>query len=258
MLRYRALFLLELLTLILIPTLHAQHRHLQDVLYLDNGWIIRGTITSPDSVDQVTILTEGHNQFVFDRSAIREIIQEDARHLPGFTGEADRGLIGLVEMGAPAGTNSNAWGSTTEFGFQLRAGAGYRLDPRIALLGVAGLSSYQALSGFLLPLTAELRSDWSAGRVSPFTYLEGGYALPLYRPWGFDEIGNEVQGQAWGGPVAGGGLGIKIRTRSSLGWTLSAGYLYQTSREAYQSWGNVQIEERHTFQRFSFRWGIMF
>ena len=251
-------YALLLVSLLLTSLLPAQHRHLQDVLYLDNGWIIRGTITSPDSSPQVAILTEGNNRFVFDRGAIQQITQEDARKLPGFTGEPRRGVYGLVEMSAPAGSSSSVWDTSTDFGFQLRAGAGYRLLPQLSVGGSAGLTYFYTLSGPLLPLMAEVRSDWSPGRVTPFTYLQGGYALALFRPLGVDERGSEVPGEAWGGPVAEVGAGIKIRTRTSLGWTLAAGYLYQTSGEAYQSWGSVRIEERHTFQRFNFRWGLMF
>ncbi|MEM7657405.1 MAG: hypothetical protein AAF399_14820 [Bacteroidota bacterium] len=74
------LFSLPLVFLIFLqlPTFGQEKlpRNMQDVLYLKNGWIIRGEINFITQDSLVSIETEGHNVFVFHQSEIRTQVRE--------------------------------------------------------------------------------------------------------------------------------------------------------------------------------------
>jgi hypothetical protein len=224
----------------------------EDVLYLKNGWILRGTITSPSSDSLVTIETKDRNRFVFNRTAVKSIGQEATlsakQNQPAYK---RRGFSHYTEMGALAARNTSSSTNTSAFSFQTVNG--YKCSQVLfAGLGI-GVDLYATQT--LMPIFGSIRGDLtSRGPLIPYYFVDFGYGANIT---GKDT--NPVPQVTYrGGALFGIGLGMKVIFNNSTGFLLSLGYRSQrTGTEQDFGSGTIRTDES-PFNRIALRAGFTF
>ncbi|MEM7373598.1 MAG: hypothetical protein AAF587_33550 [Bacteroidota bacterium] len=229
-----------------------RHAHNQDVLYLKNGWVLRGWVLSDVLIDSVKIETEGGNIFVFAKNDIRSQTVEPKRRKRGLRpytpSPIKRGYYGYLQFGILAG--SEVLGSNGNL--DLMTGHGFRFAHWGAIGGGAGITFLP--NGALMPVFVEARSQIRKVGSSFFGYGKGGYSLPLYERnfsnWGLTES------KVSGGLLGEVGIGLRIPTPRKMGWMISVGYRIQQNKETFIYEWNEMIERTSTYRRILISLGI--
>jgi hypothetical protein len=222
----------------------------EDVLYLKNGWILRGKITSAPADSLVKIQTRDQNLFVFSRPEISKMQQEPIQHERNYNIFYQwRGFSHYTELGSIIANNS-ASGSA----FTFQTVNGYKFNPWVFTgLGI-GLESFDNQS--LLPLFGSFRGDLvHQGGFIPFYFVDGGYAFDL------SGEGN-INGQTTryrGGALFATGLGTKLIIGNHSGLLMSVGYRYQrTSFEQEYFGGGGNSKTVTNYRRIVIGLGLTF
>lgn len=218
-----------------------------DVLYLKNGWILRGKIVFTPADTSVTIQTYDRNTFVFAPNQIQEIRQErPVRNLN--VRYRRRGFAHYTELGALAARNTTS-NQTTTSAFTFHTVNGYKFSPPFFLGVGTGLDLYATQT--FVPLFASIRGDiYHKDIIVPYYYIDGGY--------GFNATTNDAMNVEFNGGLHFAiGLGAKILFNNNAGFLLSIGYyLQETSSE--QNLGGVEIRQEENYNRVAVRAGFSF
>lgn len=222
------------------------YNKVEDVVYLKNGWIIRGRIQYYDATTKVRIVTADRNEFVFYADEIDRIVQEPRKRKleqPAM----DRGLY--VGMNVAFGTGRGPFGGTANAsGLQWTVGT--MLTPRIGTGVSAGIDWYNGQR--LVPFTAEGRYLlFKNHRNQPFVRAYGGYSPP----W----LANNDWLTSFGGGTGGFDVGAVTRFSEYMALSITMGMAYQREKIEYQDWqwGGTVTEINH-YQRLWLRIGIVF
>lgn len=222
-------------------------RPTEQVLYLKNGWVLRGQLLTPATSDPLRLQTTDRNEFVFPQSeidSVRQRLQPPSRLNVAYKA---RGFGHFTELGALAGRNTSSSVNTSAFSFQVVNG--YKFNQWLYTgLGV-GADLYATQS--LVPVFASVRGDFTRrGTILPFYFLDGGY--------GFNITGQDntlPQPVTYeGGTLWALGAGVKVLFNNNTGFLVSLGYRTQRTtltREASPT-------ERVTFERIAVRAGFAF
>ena len=157
----------------------------QDVVYLKNGSIIKGSVIEVIPNGSVKIQTQDGSLFVYDMKEVDRIVnekkaqneeQEDNSEnylKPGFRGFADLGIHGGF---GDAEDNLLLMSSFTA-GYQVNRfffiGAG--CAPTLTLYDNEYFNEFE--TGFLLPIYGAIRFDFVNAKVSPFLDTRVGYSV---------------------------------------------------------------------------------
>jgi hypothetical protein len=202
----KSLFLV--LFLFAVTTLMAQN-NTQDVVYLKNGGITRGTILEFFPEKHIKIQTVDGNVFVYQMSEIekyaKELVYNSKTHLSEDNTGVKKGYYGVIEFG-PGYSFHYLQGPLTA---RLNVINGYRINPWFAAGAGFGLRLYTE-EGLMFPFFADLRTNFLNQRLSPYLSLEVGYAF-------FAE--NTERGGLLLNPVF--GVSVKLRNRSTINLGLS-------------------------------------
>ncbi|MBC7920133.1 MAG: hypothetical protein H7Z75_03500 [Ferruginibacter sp.] len=221
----------------------------EDVLYLKNGWVLRGKITSTASDSLVRLRTGDRNQFAFRRAEIDAIEQERAPDEKNIRYRG-RGFGHYTELGALATRNTSGFTNPSAFSFQTVNG--FKFNQFLyAGLGV-GIDLFDNQS--LLPLFGSLRGDLTRrGSVLPYYFADLGYGANIT---GRDEMNFPARTYS-GGALFAAGLGIKAIFNRNTGFLLSVGYRSQkTSFRTDNQFGST--DTKANFQRLALRAGFAF
>lgn len=241
-----------LMTVQLLQGQSHKYSRMQDVLYLHNGWVLRGWVMSPDGADSVVIETVGKNIFVFDQSEIKvqteEPRQKRSGRKPYVPTPVPLGYTGYVQMGSLIGTAS--WGTASSF--ELVTAHGYRFSHLATVLGGVGLNLFP--QGPMMPLFVEGRSQLREVGTSLVVHAKAGYGIPLTSfnsgGWGV------IESYRAGGLLGEIGLGIRIPTPRKMAWLFSVGYRIQQSQEYIEyEWGEI-IDRQFSYRRLGINLGI--
>ena len=225
---------------------HAQ-RPTEQVLYLKNGWVLRGQLLSAPTADPLRLQTADRNEFVFRQSEIDSLRQRPQPPARLNVAYKERGFGHFTELGALAGRNTSSSVNTSAFSFQVVNG--YKFSQWLYTgLGV-GADLYATQS--IVPVFASVRGDFTRrGTILPFYFLDGGY--------GFNITGKDntlLQPVTYeGGALWALGAGVKVLFNNNTGFLVSLGYRTQRTtltREALPT-------ERVTFERIAVRAGFAF
>lgn len=225
---------------------------MQDVLYLENGWVIRGWVMSSDDADSVFIETVGRNVFVFDRSEVKVQTEEPrprrSGRKPYVPAPVPRGYTGYVQMGSLTGTDR--WGATSTF--ELVTAHGYRFSHLATVLGGTGINLFP--QGPMMPLFVEGRSQLREVGTSFVVHGKAGYGIPLTDfnsgGWGV------IESYRAGGLLGEVGMGIRIPTPRKMAWLFSVGYRIQQAQEYIEyEWGEI-IDRQISYRRIGINLGI--
>ncbi len=200
----------------------------EDVVYLQNGSVIRGTITEQIPRESVTIQTFDGTVFRFLTSEIDRIVREPSR----FTQIKVRFNSNVVPItyddrpqwywgyGLSLSTNQ----SSGNFHVEPRAGYKWRHWLHTGLS--SGLNPYNA--GLILPIAAELRGDLLKKAVTPHYYLQGGYGVAATR--------SQRHRVFEGGLLYGGGIGLSFKSRKKAEYFFTVGYKWQGTYQEFEEW----------------------
>lgn len=219
----------------------AQKKGWQDVVYLKNGSIIRGTLAEDPADGKVKIETIGKNLFVFREEEVERVARELIRKT--FQYPYNTGFLHITEVALSVG---NRPGQSRALDFSAHTFNGYQFASYLAAGATVGVDGYERVT--LLPVGLGLRGDLIKSRVRPFYSLDAGYALDwLDNPM---HVGNRQGGAFWSS-----GLGLKFQSGKSHAFVLGLAFRRQASavRNPFQNGSSVTD---YTFNRILFRLGM--
>jgi len=243
-----------------------------DVIYLKNGSIIKGKITTT-TVETTTIQTNDGREYVFKKNEI-ERETTNGTSAPSAAENTDNKPLTnspTTKKERYSPTNTGYWNSTD---FQLWGSIsvntinGYKLH-QFGYLGIGvGLNSYTGLfispfvsssyMGMVMPLYLRYGGDILKKRVTPTYFVEGGYGFVVS-----DEpiiFSNDPYEKSTGGFYGGAGFGFKVRTNKKFSFGLSLAYKYQhtKSENTYVTYDNngLLVSNAETINYNMHRMGI--
>ena len=244
------LFIILFKSLICFSVL-AQNTEKEDVIYLKNGGIVRGTIVEYVSDEAIKIEIIGQNVLVFGLDEVEKMQKED--------------VLKITKKKHPIHFSESLYSNHSSLGvlFSQNDGTGtsietvnsYRITPSANLglgVGIIWINTWRLGWARTMPIFADIRGDvFPKSRTTPFYYVQLGY--------GIDTAG-ELDDERKGGIYFALGTGIKIRTRSKIAFTLGFGYTHQHQKITETDWwNNGQIIERSiNYRRIALRTGFPF
>jgi hypothetical protein len=198
--------------------LHAQN--FEDVVYLKNGSIIRGTIIEQILNTSIKIQTKDRNVFVFKYDEIEKLTKENftsnnSNNVFNSNDIKKSGFINLTELNYSPGIGTVSLGGYTlknnDYSFGFRTVNGYQMNEHLSVgLGI-GVDKYK--NATLLPITIDARASFMKGKVSPVLTANIGYSVGV----------NDVKS----GLVINPQIGIKTYISKNIAYLFSFGYKWQ-------------------------------
>ena len=209
MIKYGLLFFLFITASTLINA-----QALEDVIYLKNQDIIRGTILKKnDSV--YTIQTGDGSIYNYRAHEIEKINREKLYRNFSYK---QSGYSNFTEIGALVAGKTTQQGVTTA-AFSFQSVNGYKFNQFVMLGGGVGADLYATQT--IVPLFGTVRGDLSnKGSAIPFYFVDAGYGVNITQQSANSD--NFKGGFLWAA-----GLGVKIPFNKTAGFLLSLGYRYQ-------------------------------
>ncbi|UCG26992.1 MAG: hypothetical protein JSV24_08425 [Bacteroidales bacterium] len=220
---------------------------MEDVIYLRNGSVIRGTILEEKPGDYVRIESNCRNIWVFKSDEISRIAREE---IPGpDTVEADKrhGFLAVADMGVLAGKGED----TKDAPFSIHTIYGYQFKTR--LYCGAGLGM-EFLNVTYVPLFADFRYHFSSNNITPYIFIQMGYNQPLE-----NEDNDYYDVREKGGFLLNPGLGMRfiINPRTSIVMSVSYRYQELKSQVTYY-WPEETVIRYEYLNRLGIRFGFNF
>ncbi len=231
---------------------------LEDVVYLNNGSIIRGKIINNEN-DTLKIETCGRNLLVFKSTEIQNKTQEIKRvskqeFIEGFVPIDQKGIYSYSTLGFLIGKSTASSPET----FSAQTSVGYNFNNYIGLgLGIG----IEKLQTEIIPVFVSFKSNLAERANAPFFSCHIGYSFPLSKEKKSSDAYNNYDYQYQGGINAGFDLGILTYKSQNRAFTITAGYRYQLVKETYTTyyWSQNSIENNtYEFNKISVKIGFMF
>lgn len=250
--------LLSVVVMICLTTVSAWAQDTkEDVVYLENGSVIRGQVMEYDPNGNIKIEIYGGSILVYKSSEVLKIEKETIQVAREFKKKKrsdhkvpNTGLYGTVAVGTLGGLGD--WGEPTP-GISLKGVAGWYFH---RLLGVGGGVGMMNLGGpTFIPVFANIRGNFMKSTASLFYDINIGYGIGVVNP---------ISSGFWRMESATGGLylrpsiGVRFPSTKQTHVFLDFGYVIQFSSSTYLDWNNNPILEKRTIYRPSFRVGITF
>ena len=188
-------------------------QNLEEVVYLKNGSVIRGSIVEQIPNESVKIQTRDGNIFVYRIDEIQKIVKEQPVNSYRSAGYAhqhracdiERGYFGVINFGYEIGVGGG------DDRIKLDVVNGYRVLPEFSVGAGVGVKYYIDADVVTIPLYAHLRTDLLRTKVTPFIALNAGYNISTH---------SYVEGGALVEPSV--GVGLRLNNRKQL--NVSFGY----------------------------------
>lgn len=186
-------------------------QNLEEVVYLKNGSVIRGTIVEQVPNESVKIQTRDGNLFVYRMDEIQKISKEQAgnsysrNRSQSSTLELQRGYFGMINFGYEIGVS----GGTDRVKFDVING--YQIIPEFSIGAGIGVKYFINAETVTIPIYAHLRSDFLRNKTTPFIALNAGYNIST------DEY-------LKGGALVEPSVGIGFRNNNNKQVNISLGY----------------------------------
>ena len=166
---------LMLLLFALITTVSFWQSNYQDVVYLKNGSIIRGTIIEQVPNKSIKIETADRSVFVYQMDEIEKLTKEVIQGKSGGSlsnSGLQSGYKGIVELGYQIGTGDYGMDR-----LKLNIINGYQINPYFSLGFGTGLRYYFDAEAALIPVFADFRANFMNNKISPYLSLGVGYSF---------------------------------------------------------------------------------
>ncbi|MCK4749110.1 MAG: hypothetical protein KAT15_18785, partial [Bacteroidales bacterium] len=238
----KPLLLIAIFIFLLPSILSAQE---VDHVYLKTGSVIRGNIMEIEPANHVKIQDLCGNIWYYQIAQVEKITSEpyelpgDEKQTVGF----ESGFVNMTSIGFLAGSSNNMQVAP----FSLIMVNGWRNS--LGLFTGAGVG-VEFLTTNYLPFFLDLRYDLSGKDVVPYIMAKGGYSIPMTP----DHSEYDIEYAYSGGPLAGVGVGLKIRTRNHFAWDIELMYRYQqTSYTEKYDWNNQEYNYTDIYNRIEIR-----
>ncbi|NOZ46929.1 MAG: hypothetical protein GXO79_09130 [Chlorobi bacterium] len=227
-----------------------------DIVYLNNGSMIKGNIIEYFANDHITIKTEENKTYNFPASDIKQINSSNIEKE-----RKDTWFFNNTSLGVLIG-KSNDYNSMTNFTFNMVNGYQFNNNLQVGL----GLGFDVINRNIYLPFYADMKYFVRSSSLSPYVGISGGYSLQTTKSERsniiyYDYYQNyNTEAKNSNGLMAGFEFGIRNYTKSDFGYLVSAGYRFQYLTSTYNDWQypNVEVLEQHYIHRFKLTVGILF
>ena len=137
-----------------------------DVIYLNNGSIIKGSVIEVIPNGSVKIQTQDGSLYVYDMSEVDRIVNDENSN----DSESHRkcGYRGIPDLSANIGLNDDSY---------IMLMASYTAGYQLIFLGGGIAPAYDFDYEFILPIYSAIRFDFANSRISPFLDARLGYAI---------------------------------------------------------------------------------
>ena len=229
--------LLLVISLICGFTLSSFAQDLQEVVYLKNGSVIRGSIIEQVPNRSIKIQTADGNIFVYEMSDVVKISKEQRYKSQNNEYRINRGYRGFVETGYDIGVGKASSGR-----LELITTQGYQFNKLLfAGLGV-GIGYWTEAKETCTPLFVDVRTDIPTGtKINPFLDLKVGTDVSTQKFCGYINLS----------------VGCRFHINDNLAFNVGIGYIYQ-DYEAKYIIGESKKKEVVSTDGVSIRAGIEF
>jgi hypothetical protein len=242
-----------LLITLLFTTNFAKAQKTQDVVFLENGSILRGEIQDFSDSSKVRLLTADGSIWVFDTSEVYKTMVMPSYHAKKPINHMKSGYFNTTDFGILFGQGTYYSTQTAS----LNMINGYQINPHFAVgLGV-GFEGYDLP---LAPIFVDAKYFFLEKSFSPFVSFQSGYAVPLS-----NYVMADGKRANRGGVMLGANIGFRKYISDHFGFVASLGYRYQESHSSqeYYWWGwegdnNSTTTISRYYNRFAVRFGITF
>jgi len=251
--------LLSLVLIICLTTVNTSAQQTkEDVVYLENGSVIRGQVMEYDPNGNIKIEIYGGSVLVYKSSEVLKIEKEVAKVVVGAKKEKrpnhklpNKGVYGTVSVGTLGGLGD--WGEPTP-GISLKGVAGWYFH---RLIGIGGGVGMMNLGGpTFVPVFANIRGNFMKSTASLFYEINVGYGIGVVNPLSSNGLGRMEFAE--GGLYLRPSIGVRLPSTKQTHVFLDFGYVIQFSSAQYRDWNNNSVFEKRTIYRPSFRVGITF
>ncbi len=172
---------ITLLTLILLTLNLIAQTTYQDVVYLKNGSVIRGTIIEQIINKSIKIETADKSLFVFTLDEIEKLTKEEIKT--------------NLEKSKSNSHNKKSSITTIDLGYQIGIGyygidrlrlnitTAYQLNSNFSFGGGTGLRYYNDYEATLIPLFLNIRRYLTESNVKPYIQVLAGYSFDASNDW---------------------------------------------------------------------------
>ncbi len=237
--------------LVILMTNNVLAQSKEDIVYLNNGSILRGKITEKVSGNHVTLEMLGRNLLVIPDSAIKLVLTD--QFVQAKIRENNSSSVEMAASVSFFGGSKNSAGCTFitsyRFPFRLSTGVG---------IGNEWFDRQQ------IPFIADVKYSFMKGSWSPYVYAQTGYAIPLSKKAENDNMWYNPNIEYYGGVLAGIGGGMRFNFSGHNALIFSVGYRYQKTKTVTDNnyWGSSSyIEETikyDKYNRMTFSVGFLF
>ncbi len=246
--RFPGYIILLLFLLNVLPAM--AQSYVEDVVYFDNGNIIRGQIIEilPDSTLIIQVI--GGSQLVFNMNDIDHISKEDMLKPVKYHGIPvlrDSGFFNSYLIGFAIGNGESNWGRTSYSGFSFETIYGYYFNHYVGLGAGIGLHNYSAGSNLMIPLYLHFEGTVLHKAITPFYFFNTGYEFLWSNPI--------VSGH--GSPYLNLGIGTRFFTARKVFWQISAGFLHSGATLMINDWSGIRTQVLQ-YNRMTLRIGFTF
>lgn len=237
--------------LMLMISISAQNP-VRDVIYLNNGSIIRGNIIEISGNKTIKI-ESCENILVFDMADVQKVAKEEFIY-PSKQQDSlrKRSYVNITSFGVLAGPKENSSMSP----LSIETVNAFLINNKYTAGIGLGFDLYEKVH---VPVFLDLRYQVMNRDISPVILFKGGYALPVGKDDSQDNYYQEYYSS--GGPMLGAGAGLLFRINNNNLITLTFAYRYQelTTTEVQRNNDN-KWEYDHTtkYNRLEIKFGFCF
>ena len=224
----------------------------EDVVYLKNGSVIRGQIMEYKSGEYVKIKTVCLNIWVFTEQEIEKIAKEDVsdHQYPPYLVKSvkEKGYVNISDFGILAGSGE----LTKDNAFSIHVVNGYKFPNKVTLGGGIGVEFFNET---VIPLFGDFRYHFFKDNLSPFAFIQSGYAIPLEKRK--DNYGTVYHSK--GGPMFSSGIGYRFTINNRTAVALSIAYRFQELKTTSTfDWNEQEVDIFERYHRLAIRFGFYF
>ena len=221
----------------------ASAKELQDVVYLKNGSIIRGTIIEQVPNESLKIKTADGSVFVYEISQVDKYAKEEPVLKSKGLNPRVKGYRGWVETGGAVGLGTFGDGV-----FTFSTSHGYQFSPYFFLGAGIGVDYHFGWETVFMPIFANARAYFIDGKISPFMDVKIGYS-PV-----------DDSGLFYFTPSVGVSFGTskKCAVNLSIGYNLQRVMMYVYRYVPEYDHYNLLYDSRESLHGLSFKLGFEF
>lgn len=216
----KRIFLLLIVLMGINPSIYSQQAQMQEVVYLKNGSVIRGTIIEQVPNQSIKIQTIDGSIFIYNFDEVEKLTKEMPHKNQANTNLSNKyditGYRGFVDLGYTFGFGN--WGENR---VEINTSHGYQFNQYIYVGGGTGVHYYTSSRSVGIPLFVDFKGNFLTGAIVPYAGARIGYSFDA--AYSLDAMGVYLA------PV----VGVKFMVSNNIATNLSLGYTCQWISDYY-------------------------